>query len=197
MLVADLFSTDSLSADFLATVLQNPYNAQILQRLPDLQAPQAHLAAGCLFQTVWNSQCQRPLTENILDYDVFYFDASDLSWEAEDSVIQRAASLFADLPVKVEVRNQARVHLWYEQKFGYAYSPLTSCREGVDRFLIASSCVAISVQANGEYDVYSTHGLQALYDGQLRANPNLASNTMFLAKAQSYQQRWPHLRIVA
>ena len=61
----------------------------------------------------------------IRDYDVFYFDA-DTSWSAENEVIERAAHLFADLNVSIEVRNQARVHLWYEEKFGLPYPPLKS-----------------------------------------------------------------------
>lgn len=184
-----------LEEQFLATVLQNRYNAQILQRLPELAVPQAQLVAGCLFQTVWNAQCGRDLEENILDYDVFYFDASDLSWEAEDAVIQRAAILFADLPIKVEVRNQARVHLWYEQKFGQPYAASQASTDGVDRFLIAACCIGIS--NTGEcYSVYATHGLQGIYDGVLAANPNNYLPDLFLAKAQSYAARWPHLRIV-
>jgi hypothetical protein len=53
----------------------------------------------------------------VKDYDVFYFD-EDLSWEAEDAVIQHLGVLTNDLGVTVEIRNQARVHLWYKQRFG-------------------------------------------------------------------------------
>jgi hypothetical protein len=57
----------------------------------------------------------------ITDYDVFYFDANDLSWEAEDAVIQTAREMDGDLPDRVEIRNQARVHLWYPLEFGSLY----------------------------------------------------------------------------
>jgi hypothetical protein len=60
----------------------------------------------------------------IKDYDVFYFDDEDLSWEAEDTVIQRSKVLFEDLDVAIEIKNQARVHLWYEQRFGCSYPRL-------------------------------------------------------------------------
>ena len=43
---------------------------------------------------------------------------SDLSWEGENRVIRRCAAAFADLDADVQVRNQARVHLWYPEKFG-------------------------------------------------------------------------------
>ncbi|KAL2704568.1 hypothetical protein AAEP93_005639 [Penicillium crustosum] len=48
----------------------------------------------------------------ISDYDLVYFDSSDLSWEAEDSVIRTGHRIFKDLKAPVQIRNQARVHLW-------------------------------------------------------------------------------------
>lgn len=97
---------------------QNEMLVQVLDRAARLALPGWYVTAGCLFQTVWNVVTGRPPSAGIKDYDLFYFDGTDLSWEAEDTVIQAAHKHFGDLPVDVEVRNQARVHLWYEQKFG-------------------------------------------------------------------------------
>jgi uncharacterized protein len=47
---------------------------------------------------------------------VFYFDGTDLSYEAEDRVIRRVAAACADLPITIEVKDQARVHLWYRRR---------------------------------------------------------------------------------
>ena len=90
----------------------------------ELALPQCHVTAGCLFQTVWNVLSGRPPAENIKDYDVFYFDGRDLSWEAEDEVIRRVSPLAEKLGLPVEVKNQARVHLWYRQRFGGDYPEL-------------------------------------------------------------------------
>ena len=85
---------------------------------PNLGLANWYLAAGGVFQTIWNVVTGRDPQAGIKDYDVFYFDSHDLSYEAEDAVIKRANRLFADIPATIEVRNEARVHLWYEQKFG-------------------------------------------------------------------------------
>ncbi len=37
----------------------------------------------------------------------------------------------------VEVRNQARVHLWFEAHFGEPYTPLSSTAEALRRFVVA------------------------------------------------------------
>jgi hypothetical protein len=38
----------------------------------------------------------------VKDYDVFYFDDRDLSWNSEDAVIQRVDALAGDLGIRVE-----------------------------------------------------------------------------------------------
>jgi uncharacterized protein len=58
---------------------------------------------------VWNVITGQPPEAGILDYDLVYFDPSDLSWEAEDAVIRAGNEVFAGLAAPVEIRNQARV----------------------------------------------------------------------------------------
>ena len=187
-------------ATFLELIGRNPVNAAILQRLPELGAPQAQLVAGCLFGAVWNAHSGRPLDENVNDYDLFYYDPDD-SYEAEDEVIRRADALYADLGAKIEVRNQARVHLWFESKFGQTRPPIASVRQGVEQFLVRCTC--LGVDEHGA--VYAPCGLDELEAGLLRPNPlnadqnsqnggRLNGGRLYAAKVQSYKQRWPWLR---
>lgn len=180
-------------AQFIAIARSNPVNAELLRRLPALGLPQCHLTAGCLFQALWNQRSGQPPDAGVSDYDVFYFDGSDLSWQAEDTVIRRAQALFADLNATVEIRNQARVHLWYPQRFGAPYPPLQSAQDGIDRYLVECTCVGIQVDTG---QLYAPHGLADLQAGRLRINPKFAQPAMFAAKAASYRQRWPWLQVV-
>ncbi len=180
-------------ASFIAQALSNPVNAELLQRLDSLRLPQCHLTAGCLFQAVWNRQTGRAPDWGVKDYDVFYFDAADLSWEAEDRVIRAVQALTADLRVTVEVKNQARVHLWYRDRFQADYPQLTRTTDGIDRYLIACTCVGIDTRSR---TLYAPNGLDELQRGILRMNPRFAQPDMFRDKARSYQERWPWLSIV-
>ncbi|MFF7708156.1 nucleotidyltransferase family protein [Pseudomonas sp. NPDC007930] len=180
------------SATFRDLALANPVNAALAERLPALGIGQCLLCAGCLFQAVWNAQAGRPPDWGVKDYDLFYFDA-DTRWEAEDAVIQRVREAFADLPVNIDIKNQARVHLWYRERFGGDYPPLHNARQGVDRYLVAGTCVALDV-ADGS--VYATYGLEDVEHGVLRPNPRIHSPALFAAKAASYRARWPWLRVV-
>ena len=106
---------DEQVAAFQAVLQHNQVLAEVLSRAAALGLPGWYLVAGCLYQTVWNVVTGQPPEAGILDYDLAYFDAADLSWEAEDAVIRDGHRLFGDLPAPVQIRNQARVHVWYEQ----------------------------------------------------------------------------------
>jgi hypothetical protein len=146
-----------------------------------------------VFQTIWNRMSDRAPEWGIKDYDVFYFDDSDLSWEAEDRVIQEVAEKTADLPIKVEVKNQARVHLWYSRPFGGDYPRLTGTRAGIDRYFISCTCVGIDVRTG---ELYAPDGLGDLASGSMRQNPRNPKPALFRQKAENCRRRWPWLRIV-
>jgi hypothetical protein len=178
---------------FIQAVLQNDTNRAILQRGPDLGVPDWWLVAGAIFQTVWNVIDGRDPTAGITDYDLFYFDASDLSWEAEDAVIRRAASLFSDLDGVVEVRNEARVYLWYENHFGVPAPPFTSSRDAVNHFASTTCCYALTSDREGRIEVYAPHGYADVFAQRVRPNPLLAKRDVYERKAARWLSEWPRL----
>lgn len=179
---------------FLNDVRANRFNCAILERWDALALPDGWLVAGCLFQTVWNLESGAPPEAGIRDYDLFYFDPSDLSQAGEQRVQGRVDIVLADLGVVVEAKNQARVHLWYPEHFGFAYPRLASAREAIDRFLVPATCVGIQPQG-GASTLYAPHGLDLLYQGRLTRNPLTNHESLFVQKAQSYQDRWPWLSV--
>jgi uncharacterized protein len=179
----------------IEAVLRNRVNQVILRRLPEFGLADAWLVSGSVFQTAWNVLTGRAPDYGIKDYDIFYFDA-DTSWEAEDAIIQRVAAAVSDIIVPVEARNQARVHLWYPNKFGVAYPPLQRTTEGIDRFLTVAAQIGIR-PAQGSYDVYAPHGLDDLWTLTIRPNlcPNFSAD-LYEAKAGTWKTRWPELTIL-
>ena len=114
---------DQQVAHFRAALRRNRTLTEVLARAAAMDLPGWYLVAGCLYQTVWNVVTRQPPEAGILDYDLAYFDESDLSWDAENQVIEAGYQTFGGLAVPVQIRNQARVHLWYEQKFGMPCRP--------------------------------------------------------------------------
>lgn len=185
----------SATSTFIAQVLRNPANAAILDRWDALRLPDGWLVAGCLFQTVWNLRSGNPPQEGIKDYDLFYFDAGDLSADGEQAVQSRVEQVLGDLGITVEARNQARVHLWYEAFFGHSYPALRDARDGIDRFLVRETCVGVRPSA-AACELYAPYGIETVAQGTLTRNALTPHAALFDAKAASYRARWPWLRVV-
>ncbi|MGJ5176033.1 nucleotidyltransferase family protein [Bradyrhizobium oligotrophicum] len=182
--------------DFIAAALRNPVNLAIMDVLRETALPDAWIVAGCLTQTVWNMRTGRPIDHGINDYDIFYFDP-DTSWEAEDVVIRRIASRLDGIDAEVEVRNQARVHLWYPAKHGRPYPPLMRSTDGIDRFLTANTQVGLRPVA-GKYELHAPKGLSDIE--QMIVRPNYTANfsaANYAAKAERWKALWPEITVIA
>jgi hypothetical protein len=174
----------------------NTVLTDVLGRAAELDLPGWYVTAGAVFQTVWNVVTGRPATDGIRDYDLFYFDDSDLSWEAEDRVIQAGRTRFAGVGADVEIRNEARVHLWYEQKFGVPCEPHTSSEAAIDSFAATNCCVGVHVETDGRWRVYAPHGLSDVFTLVVRPNPALAPRHVYEAKTDRWRRQWPTLTVL-
>jgi len=172
----------------------NDVLVEVLDRAAALDLPGWYLTAGCVFQTVWNAVTGRAPTNGIADYDLFYFDATDLSWAAEDAVIRSAA--FAGVAAEVQVRNEARVHLWYERRFGVPCPPYTSTEAAIDSFASTTCCLGVRLESGGRWRVYAPHGLSDVFNLVVRPNPVLAPRAVYEAKTSRWLCEWPELTVL-
>jgi len=180
-----------------AIVRAAPSLMQVLRAVRALALPDPLVMSGAVYQRVLNHLTGRPSDHGIRDYDLGYFDASDISYEAEDVVIRRVAAAF-DEPLKslVEVRNQARVHVWFEAHFGEAYTPLSCTAEALQRFLSPMFAVGVRLDADDRLHVAAPFGLADLFALRLRPNPRRPSGG-FDRVAAGVRRRWPEVRIAA
>jgi hypothetical protein len=168
----------------------------VLTHARSLVLPQWRLVAGCLYQTVWNHQTGRLRGTGIKDYDLIYFDERDLSWQAEDAVIKRAAHRFGALG-PVEVRNQARVHLWFEQRFGMAYTPPHSADKALTRYASAVHAAGVRLEDDWRLDIVAPFGPDDLFNMIIRPNRALANGPSHNAKGQRVKAIWPQVTVLA
>ena len=178
------------------TMVQNEILVDVLGRARELGLPHWYLTAGCVVQTVWNVLTGREAADGIKDYDLFYHDPADLSWEAEDRVIRAVARACQDLPVDVEVRNEARVHLWYEAKFGTPCPPFVTVEAAIDAFPAVCSCVGVRLEDDGRWHFHAPHGCDDLFALVVRPNPVLAPRAVYERKAARWKRHWPELTVL-
>ena len=175
-------------------LLATPQLMSVLRTARQLDLPDWLIMSGAIYQPVLNHLTGRPPEHGLKDYDLGYFDASDVSYDAEDRVIRRVAAAFDEpLSSLVEVRNQARVHLWFEGKYGEAYSPLRSAAEALGRFVSPMFAVGVRLGAGDEPLIEAPFGLDDLFAMRLRPNrerPVIASYERIAASAKA---RWPEI----
>ena len=187
---------DEQVTEFKAALLRNPTLAEVLARAAAMGLPDWYLVAGCLCQTVWNVVTGQPPEAGIKDYDLAYFDRSDLSWAGEDAVIRAGQQVFAGLPVPVEIRNQARVHLWYERKFGSPCPPYDSTEAAIDTFEATIASLGVHLEPDGRWRIYAPYGFADVFNLVVRPNPALAPRHIYEAKAARWQRQWPGLTVL-
>ena len=187
----------ALEARLAQMVRADPALMHVLETARSLALPDAMIFSGAVYQTVWNALGDRPVGYGRKDYDLGYFDA-DTSWDAEDIVIRRVAEAFEE-PFKsqVEVRNQARVHLWFKDRFGEDYAPLSSTKEALSRFVAPAFAVGVRLEPDDSLTVAAPFGLDDVFDRVIRPNPNRPRARGWDRAVSSALSRWPEVRVIA
>ena len=180
---------------FAAIIRADPGLMHLLTCLRTLDLPQWRLVAGCLYQTVWNALTDRPRGAGIKDYDVIYFDADDLSWEAEDAVIRRVAAATQDCVGPVQVRNQSRVHLWFASRFGCNYPQLSCADKSLCYYASLVHAVGVRLAEDDRLDVVAPFGLDDVFAMRIRPNRALDNAASHTDKAAKAKVAWPQVVI--
>jgi len=183
-------------AALTSIVRDNALLMDVLEKLRQSGLRDALVGSGAIYNSVWNVLTGRPPLSGIKDVDVVYFDDRDLSWEAEDAVIRRMEALFANSPVPVEIRNQARVHLWFPKKFGVPYPRLTCSEDMLLNFASKTHAVAVRLEEGDALHIAAPFGLDDMFSFRITPNHRLENSATHATKAERAQGIWPELTVV-
>ena len=186
----------NLEARLVDIVRADPGLMHVLTVVRDQGLPDWRIFSGAVYQSVWNALTGRPAGYGVRDYDVGYFDP-DTSWDAEDVIIKRVAAAF-DEPFRstVEVRNQARVPIWFPAHFGEPYDPLSGTDEALERFVAPALAVGVRLEADDTISVAAPLGLEDVFALTLRPNPDRPVAKDWSRVIERALARWPELTIV-
>lgn len=184
-----------LDARLSDIVRANPDLMHVLTTVRALRLNDWRVFSGAVYQAVWNDITGRPVGYGIKDYDLGYFDP-DTSWDAEDVVIKQVAAAFRS-PFRdiVEVRNQARVHIWFPDRFGEPYDALPDTDAALSRFVAPAFSVGVRLEEDDTISIAAPFGLQDMFDMVLRPNPNRPLARGWDKVVASAQGRWPELTV--
>jgi hypothetical protein len=180
----------------LETALANsPVTRAILERLEPVLLPSWYLGAGGVAHTVWNQLHGFDATRGIKDYDVVYFDPDDLTAEGEREVERRILELCSDLGLRLDVTNEARVHLWYEHRFGRRIAPYQSSEHAISTWPTTASSIGVRRHA-GSLVVCAPYGLSDLLAMIVRPNKTLVDRSVYEEKVERWTKIWPRLTVL-
>ncbi|SDF79479.1 hypothetical protein SAMN04488542_11760 [Fontibacillus panacisegetis] len=182
-----------LEQELIARITNSDLLMKIFEKAQHLELDHYYIGAGCIVQTVWNQLTNRDMNYGIEDIDIVYFNGMDLSIEAEDEVIQTGKDIFSDIPYKIDIKNQARVHLWYGDKFGFEIEPYQSVEDGICSWPTTATSLGVRLEKNNIWKVYAPFGLSDLFNLTVRANKRLITEQIFMKKANKWKSKWPEL----
>ena len=136
-----------------------------------------------------------PPLHGVSEVDLIYFDPSDLTEESESQHATRIGIFYEGLPVRFDVKNEARVHLWYESRFGYAINPYKSAESAIDTFPTTAGAIGIR-PVGDEIESYAPFGFDDLMGLVVRPNKCQITRDIYAKKVTRWKSHWPMLNII-
>ena len=182
-------------AEVMEAVSESPLLRPVLENWRLIDLPDCWLVAGALAQTVWNRRFAMDPAHGIADIDIVYFDATDLSERAEARHAARIRAAFSALPAWIDVKNQARVHLWYGDRFGFDIEAYDSVSEAITTY--PTTATALGIRPTGDdFACDAPFGLADLLNAFVRPNKTQVSREAYENKVERWKTLWPDLTVI-
>ena len=175
-------------------LLSSPRLKEILIRLSESTLSNYYVAAGCINQTVFNYYHGYDLNYGIEDFDIVYFD-TDTSYEKEDSIIKYVNGLLKDIDACYDIKNEARVHLWYKDKYGKDIVPYTSLEDAISSWGTTVTCIGVRLE-NNKLVTYAPYGLEDLFSMTIRPVKRQYTEEQYELKTKKWKSKWDKLKIL-
>lgn len=171
----------------------HPIISEVLKRWSAIRLPDAWISGSIIAQARWNESFGFDPMHGIADVDLVYFDPEDVSETTEIETSDRISEIFDDLSVKIDTKNQARVHEWYASKFGYSIAPYRSAVAAIATF--PTTAAAVGIRHENGLQIFAPFGLSDLLEPLVRANATQITEEIYSAKAARWSEKWPALEI--
>lgn len=183
---------------FISILKENKDLITILDYICELNLPNFYIAAGSIFQTIWNYYDQKPLNFGIKDIDIIYYDPNNLSKESEKKLENKIIEHFKALNLNYEfdIHNEARMHLWKKENENKDINQYKNSEDAIDQWIATVHSIGITKE-NNNIKVYAPYGLSDIFSKTIRPIKHKAnSKELYDKKAESWQKRFDNLNII-
>ena len=154
-----------------------------------------YVGAGCVNQTVFNYLSGYEIDYGIKDVDIVYYD-SDTSYEAEDKIIKDLEKRLGDCGISYDIKNEARVHIWYNEKYEDKREPYTNLEDAVSSWGATVTCIGVRLEKR-KLLIYCPFGLSDIFSMTIRPVKRYFTKDQYEARAQRWKKKWNKLTIIS
>ncbi|WP_373951321.1 nucleotidyltransferase family protein [Vibrio pomeroyi] len=155
--------------------------------------PSFYIAGGVITQVIWNSIENKPLLDQVKDFDIVYFDSSQIASEGEfKSRIRSRLSHIVD----IDVKNQATIHERYSTKFGCSIQPYERVEQGIESWLSAFA-IGFTIEQSNHVRIFAPYGLEDAFNMLIKPNKRAMTEANYNKMTASYKARWPQVRVLS
>lgn len=175
-------------------IYSNEWLMKVLRTSRECDLPDWFVAAGAIRSIVWDKLHGYKDPTLISDVDVIFYDRNDLTQERDRKA---EVELFSYMPiVKWDAKNQAAVHLWYKDVYGFSIEPILSSEDAINRWSPAS--IGVRLLLDDSLFIYAPYGLEDLFEMRFRRNQRYIPVESFLEKVKksAIKEKWPMAQII-
>lgn len=157
------------------------------------------IAGSTIFKIIFNKRFHMPEIYGIEDIDIIYFDKKETSYEREDEIIKTVkGNVTNDIANILDIKNQARIHLWFKQKYGKEIEPYHDIEDVFGRMSTSLQKSALEISKNDTIlRIYDDHFISDVKSMVIRRNNKSQYNESgFLEKAKKWMDLYPDLKII-
>lgn len=182
--------------ELIQIIRATPWFMKILETVRACDPPDWLVGAGVMRNLVWDHLHHYQTPTPVPDVDVIFFDPENLSSARDQAVQDQLTALLPD--ITWEATNQAAVHLWYEDVFGFPVPPFLSSAEAVGTWPETATSVAARLLPNDEIQIVAPCGLADLFALILRRNPRRVTREIFSRRLKEKRilQKWPQVQVI-
>lgn len=179
--------------ELISIIESNTQLMKVFDALDHVGLEEYYIGAGVIAQSVWNNISGFLLDKGVSDVDVVYFDADNANESDEQKIIDEMKDFLKDFPLWIDLKNQARVHTLYKEKFGYSIEPYISLEEAISSWATTSTAFGVRREKNGDWIIYAPFGIKDIFDMKIKANTRQITEEIYMAKVDKWLKRWPKL----
>ena len=183
---------------FISIIKQNYDLMLILDYIEKLKLLNCYIAAGSVFQTIWNYYDKKPLNYGIKDIDIIYYDAENLSKKAEKSIEDKIINHFRKINMNYEfdIHNEARMHLWKKANENKGINQYKNSEDAIYQWIATVHAIGITKE-NGNIKVYAPYGLSDIFSRTIRPIKHKANTKeLYEMKVETWKNRFDNLNII-